>query len=287
MIKRVKRVLAVVLLCFFPLLALAGDGKLLATAGLNQLEGSGGGGIVPWATLSGYDTREQQSLSVVATQVNVDDYTLAVWGGSVSLYDRIELSLVQQRFDLKTFGGEIRQNVAGLKARLWGDVVYGSLPQFAFGMQYKTLLDKGVAQALGAKNSNAGTDFYLAATKVHLGAVAGYNLVWNLALRASKANQLGLLGYGGDKDDQYAALVEGSVGVLLSRHLAIGAEFRQKPDNLSVAKEDHWRDLFVTYIPNKNVSLTLAWADLGHVVDGVAGDGQQRGLYASLSANLW
>ena len=39
--------------------AWAGDGKILATAGLSSIEGAGGGGIVPWATLSGYDTEEQ------------------------------------------------------------------------------------------------------------------------------------------------------------------------------------------------------------------------------------
>ena len=41
-----------------PTIALAGEGKLIGTAGLNQIEGSGGGGIVPWATLAGYDSRD-------------------------------------------------------------------------------------------------------------------------------------------------------------------------------------------------------------------------------------
>ncbi|MDG6099039.1 DUF3034 family protein [Alteromonas sp. ZYF713] len=34
----------------------AGDGKLIGNAGLQQIEGAGGGGIVPWAILAGYDT---------------------------------------------------------------------------------------------------------------------------------------------------------------------------------------------------------------------------------------
>jgi hypothetical protein len=37
----------------------AKDGKWLATAGLSQIEGAGGGSIVPWATLTGYDSQDQ------------------------------------------------------------------------------------------------------------------------------------------------------------------------------------------------------------------------------------
>ncbi|HEY3056713.1 MAG TPA: DUF3034 family protein, partial [Thermoanaerobaculia bacterium] len=37
----------------------AGDARLLATGGLTQIEGSAGGGIVPWAVLSGYATEDQ------------------------------------------------------------------------------------------------------------------------------------------------------------------------------------------------------------------------------------
>ena len=32
-------------------------GKLLATAGVSQLEGAGGGGLAPWALITGYGTR--------------------------------------------------------------------------------------------------------------------------------------------------------------------------------------------------------------------------------------
>lgn len=278
---------ALLSLCLLAQAAWAGDGKLLATAGLSQLEGTSGGGLAPWATLSGYDSRDEWSLSAFSSAVKVDDYKLHAWGVSASIYDRVEVSVAQQTFDLSSFGGEIRQNVVGLKARLWGDVVYGDWPQIALGIQHKTLLEKDIAAALGAGDADAGTDVYLAATKVHLGAIYGYNLVWNLAVRASRANQLGLLGYGGDRKNSYSALVEGSVGVLLTRSLAVGLEYRQKPDNLGAAKEDHWRDVFVTYIPNKDVSFTLAWVDLGKIADGIASDGEQRGMYLSIAGALW
>lgn len=261
--------------------ALAGDGKLIGTAGLNQIEGAGGGGIVPWATLSGYDTRSQTSASAFFTQVTVDDYRLNVVGANVSLYDRVELSVARHTFDLTTLGGELRQNVYGIKARVYGDVVYSDWPQISIGAQYKDLQDTAIAKALGASDTS-GTDYYVAATKVHLGAVGGYNLVWNVAGRLTKANQLGLLGFGSASEDSYKLMAEASVGVLFSRHLAVGAEYRQKPDNLGLGEED-WYDVFVTYIPSKSFNITLAWAELGSI----AGAADQNGVYLSLGGQLW
>lgn len=267
--------------------ALAGDGKILATAGLTQIEGSGGGGIVPWATLAGYDTREQVSVGAFSTNVKVDDYRLQVWGVNASFYDRVELSLAQQTFDLSTLGGDIRQNIIGVKARLYGDVVYSKWPQLAFGIQHKRLIDQNTAvsavtaDALGADKSDQGTDYYLAATKVHLGLMCGYNVVWNVTLRATQANEMGLLGYGGTENKSYEVMSEVSAGVLFSENLAVGLEYRQKPDNLGL-KEDDWKDAFITYIPNKNISLTLAWAELG----AIAGAKGQNGWYLSMHASL-
>ncbi|GAC21278.1 DUF3034 family protein [Paraglaciecola arctica] len=264
------------------MLTQASDGKLIGTAGLNQIEGSGGGGIVPWATLAGYDSREQISVNAFTTQVDIDDYRLNVLGVSASFYDRVELSVAQHRFDLKTLGGDIKQNVYGIKYRIYGDVVYSVWPQLSVGIQHKELDDGSIARAVGAANNNSGTDIYLAATKVHLGAIAGFNAVWSLTARATKANQLGLLGFGGVNNDSYQIMAEASAGVLFSRHLAIGVEYRQKPDNLGLGEED-WVDVFVTYIPSKNLSFTLAWAELGSI----AGAKDQSGIYLSLNGQLW
>lgn len=270
------------LLLLYTTVTMAADGKLLGTAGLVQLEGSGGGGIVPWATLSGYDSREQISFSALVSAVDVDDYRLNVLGISGSFYDKFELSIAQQRFDLKGSGAQIKQNIVGMKYRLYGDVVYADWPQLSVGLQYKQLSDQAIAKALGADETKNGTDFYVAATKVHLGAIAGYNAVWNLTARATKANEMGLLGYGGKDNQAYQLMLEASFGILLSRHLAIGMEYRQKPDNLGLG-EDDWKDFFISYIPSKDFNLTLAWADLGKV----AGAKGQDGLYLSFSGQLW
>tara|TARA_A200000159_G_scaffold61381_3_gene56838 strand:+ start:1428 stop:2216 length:789 start_codon:yes stop_codon:yes gene_type:complete len=262
-------------------LACAGDGKLIGSAGLNQLEGSGGGGIVPWATLSGYDTQDEVSANAFITQVNLEDYRLNILGASVSLYDRAEFSVARHVFDLTTLGGEIAQTIYGAKFKLYGDVVYSDWPQLSAGVQYKDLEDTAVANLVGSEDTS-GTDIYLAATKVHLGAAGGYNLVWNLTGRLTKANQLGLLGFGGPQNSDYELMLEGSLGVLFSRHFAAGVEYRQKPDNLGLG-EDDWMDVFVTYIPSKKVNFTLAWADLGSI----AGATGQKGLYLSVGGQLW
>lgn len=269
-------------LAIFSLPAYSADGKLIGTAGLMQVEGSGGGGIVPWATLAGYDSQEQISVSVAATQVDLDDYRLATISGAVSFYDSVELSLAQQRFDLKTLGGEIKQNIIGVKYKVYGDVVFSDFPQISVGVQHKLLEDGIIANALGADSDSSGTDFYVAMTKVHLGAIAGYNTVWNLTARATKANEMGLLGFGSQTDNDYDIMLEASAGILFSRHFAVGMEYRQKPDNLGLGEED-WIDYFVTYIPSKNINLTLAWADLGSI----AGAQKQSGLYFSINGQLW
>ena len=59
--------------------------------------------------------------------------------------------------------------------------------------------------------------------------------------------------------------IEASAAVLFNPRWALGAEFRQKPDNLGFAREDHWRDVFVGWFPNKRVAVVAAWADLGSI----------------------
>jgi hypothetical protein len=86
-------------------------------------------------------------------------------------------------------------------------------------------------------------------------------------VRATRANQLGLLGFGGDKRDSYSAQFEGTAGVFLTDRLLLGAEYRSKPDNLSVFREQAWGDVFLAFVPNKHVAVTAAYAKLGDIAD--------------------
>jgi hypothetical protein len=255
---------------------LASDGKLLATPGVSQIEGSGGGGIVPWAQLAGYASEDEFSVNGFCSRADVTDYTLDVCGAQVNLFNRVELSYAQQRFDVPALDTEIEQSITGAKIRLYGDIVYSDWPQLSVGIQHKSLDDGAVATLVGAQDTS-GTDYYLAASKLHLGAVGGLNWFWNVTTRYSEANQLGLLGYGGANDDA-KILFEGSTAVFLSRSIAVGIEYRQKSNNLNLGEQD-WKDLFVAWMPNKHVSVTAAYLDLGSI----AGASDQTGWYLSVT----
>ena len=122
--------------------------------------------------------------AVFMTRVTLPDYRLQAFGAAASIYDRVEISLARQTFELKNipFGErEINQQILGLKARVYGDIVYGAWPQLAAGIQYKELDNDFIAGAVGAEDTDNGTDLYLAASKAHLGALFGYNLVCGIS----------------------------------------------------------------------------------------------------------
>jgi hypothetical protein len=260
------------------------SGKLLLTAGVSQLEGAAGGGLVPWAVIGSYATQRQIGASAFYTQVELGDYGLRSYGALLGLYDRVELSFAQQRFDTQRTGialglGEgfaIGQQVFGAKIRLFGDAVLDQdswLPQLAFGVQHKQNDREELLAAIGAR-SDSGTDYYLSATKLLL----GRGLLLNGTLRFTEANQFGLLGFGGDRHAGHRPQLEISAASLLSRSVAVGAEYRSKPDNLGLAHEDDAWDVFLVWAPARHATLTVAWVELGDIL--IAD--RQHGLYASL-----
>ncbi|MBV6807214.1 DUF3034 family protein [Xanthomonas euvesicatoria] len=281
---RVALVAAVVAGVFAPLHALAGDGRLLATGGVSMIEGSSGGGIVPWATLSGYGTRDELGTVAFATHVDSGDYRLDVQGAALTVGNRLELSLARQRLDLGTLQDRLGlpwnalgQDVFAAKVRVVGDLVYGHAPQVSLGVQYKRLRNGTLPLAIGARDDH-GTDIYVSASRLLLQGAAGYQLLLNGTLRATRANQAGLLGFGGDRRNSYRLVPEVSAAVVLSPSWAVGVEYRDKPNNLGFAREQAWADAFVAWFPSKHVSLTAAFADLGDI----ATLADQRGPYLSL-----
>lgn len=263
------------------------SGKLLLTAGVSNVEGAGGGGIATWALITGYETRDGIGGNLHATGIDLKDYQFRAWGASVGFYDRVELSYTRQEFDTQGTGAKLGlgsgftfgQDVAGVKVKVLGDAVYNQdswVPQVAVGAQFKRADRGAVIGLLGGKN-NTGVDYYVAATKVLL----DQSLVLNGTVRATKANQTGLLGFGGPKNDGYQAQFEGSAALMLSKKLALGVEYRTKPDNLGL-KEDDWMDLFAAYAVSKTVSVTAAYVDLGEI----ATFRNQRGVYLSLQAGF-
>ena len=262
------RALLAACLLIAPLAAQAGDGRLLATGGATQFEGAAGGGLVPWAVLAGYGTRDEHGGTAFATHVDTGDYTLDVQGAAYTFNNRLELSFARQRLDLGTLQDQL--------SLPWAT----RMPQLSVGVQYKRLRDDALPLAVGARDGE-GIDPYVAATKLFLSAAGGYPLLLNGTVRYSRANQAGLLGFGGDRRRDRTLLLEASAAVVLRPEVVVGIEYRQKPDNLGFAREDDWHDAFIAWFPNKHVALVAAYADLGSI----AGLDDQRGGYLSLQVS--
>lgn len=256
------------------------DGRIKGTGGVSSVSGAGGGGLIPWATLTSLATDQQRGLTGFATYADVDDFTLEVAGGAVNFNDRIELSYARQTFTIKANDAEIAQDKYGLKVRVAGDLLYGKLPQIALGIEQSRLLDPATARAVGAKDDD-GTDLYVSAARAWIDGLFHRTSMLNVNLRYSRANQYGLLGYGGDDQDNRVQL-EVAAAMFLTRSIAFGAEFRQKPDNLGALKEDNAADIFLAWFPNKHVSVTGAYVLLGDI----AGAKQQNGFYLSIQGAL-
>src|ERR1700744_1388733 len=108
------------------------SGKLLATGGVSQVEGAGGGGLASWAMITGYGTRDEIGANVHYTAVPLPDYTLQSAGIAIGLYDRLELSYAWQGFDTQDVGGALglgkgftfHQNIYGAKLKVIADPFY-------------------------------------------------------------------------------------------------------------------------------------------------------------------
>lgn len=299
-----KRLVSSLIACGAALLCTgvqADTGKLLLTGGVSTVEGTAGGGLTPWAVIGSNATEGEVGGSAYLTTVGTRDYGLNIYGAAIGIHDRYELSIAQQDLNTRDTGTalglpglHLKQTIAGAKVRVLGDAVLDSdtlMPQVAVGVQFKQLgstgLD-GTLDALGAKRS--GTDFYVSATKLLL----GQGLLLNGTLRATKANQNGLLGFGatlGGDESSYRLQPELSVAYLVSKNIAVGAEYRFMRNRLETAgraaglgnglRASDWKDVFIAWAPNKNVSLTLAYVDLGLIVPATTGSRKQTGYYLS------
>lgn len=282
----------------------ADTGKLLLTGGVSTVEGAAGGGISPWAVIGSQATEGETGGSAFVSRAVTRDYGLTTVGAAVGIDDRVELSIARQDFNTGVTGTllglpglHLKQHIVGAKWRVAGDAILDSdtlMPQIAVGVQFKQLQSSGLdatLQALGAKRS--GADFYVSATKLFL----AQGMLVNGTLRATRANQNGLLGHGatlGGADRGYALQPEISVAYLLSPTVAVGFEYRAMPNKLQRAgaaaglgdglRADDWKDIFIAWAPSKNVSLTAAYVDLGRIVPATTGGRKQTGVY--LSAQL-
>ncbi len=268
-------------------------GKLRLTGGVNTVDGVAGGGLTPWAVIGSNASADQVGAAPFGTVVKSKDYQLGTAGAAVGIRDRVEVSFARQDFDTMATGTalglpnlHLKQNIYGVKVKLSGNAILNQdtwLPQMAAGILYKDLDAGGLAPTLTALGADDhGADFYVSATKLLL----ARSFLVNGTVRFTKANQNGLLGFGGTAQDDYRPMAEGSIAILLRKDLAVGGEYRMKPDNLNPSilgaglKEDDWHDMFIAYAPTKNISVTAAYVGLGKIVPAVQSR-TQSGFYLS------
>lgn len=263
-----------------------------------NIEGSAGGGLVPMALM--HPQGPLVSYTNLTTQ-NFGIQSIAI-GGTIA--DRAEVSFghlmttVPASYNaLDNSDNRITVNTLGLKVKVldMGD----STPQVAIGLQAKSSSGSllNTLKTANAISSTSGTDLYAAATKVVT--VGGKGVVLNGVLRATKANQMGILGFGGGTaaggKTGYSVKPELSAGVFLADNVIFGGEYRAKPSNISSTaaglgiKEEGAYTLFMAYIPNKNMTITAAYANLGQVgasTTAVGGTAKQDGMYLQLQTNF-
>jgi hypothetical protein len=264
------------------------SGRLFATGGVSNVEGAGGGGISTWAMITGYGTKDSIGGNVHGTFIPLANFQDFGTGASVGLFNRVELSYNHNIFNTGPTGSKLglgsnyalNQDVYGVKVRLFGDILYDQdtfLPEVSVGMQYKNSDNRSLLKALGSK-SGTGEDYYIAASKLFL----RESILVNATLRETKANQLGILGFGGPKSNSYQTEFEGSLAYLVTDKLVIGGEYRTMPSNLGFTKSDDWKSIYAAYVFNKNLSLTVAYVDLGTI----ATLKNQNGAYASVQVGF-
>ncbi|MDB5988305.1 MAG: hypothetical protein JWR16_3358 [Nevskia sp.] len=238
------------------------DGKVLATGGVSMTDGAGGGGITPWATITGYETRDGINADLHYTYVHLPNYDLNSGGIAIGFFDRVELSYTNDSLPtgntydtvglltttvnnlltvgstpantlntgIEPFNTTVRMNVFGAKIRLFGEAIYDSdnlIPQVAIGGFYKINNNKLLLKTLGADKSK---DFeaYVSVTKIFF----PLSTLINLTGRYTSANQTGLVGFGGPDGNHRSFRFEGSIAYLLNKGTAIGAEYQMHSDKL-------------------------------------------------------
>jgi len=242
-----------------------------ADAAPTEVEGAAGGGLTPWA-IEAPDS-PQLSYWYVSTQ----DVLLQAAGVSGTVLKRLELSFGDQWLAYPNAGNalglseHLAQSVIGAKFALVESDAARSRPAIAIGVQVKNVSGPIVdtLRADNAISSTSGIDYYLAVTEVTK--IAGTTVVADATLRATRANQFGLLGFGGGANghNAYAFEPEFSLGAYLTPQVVFGGEYRFAPNNISAAvygiREQSKFDIFTSYLPNKRFALTAAYLNLGQV----------------------
>lgn len=259
---------------------------------LHSIEGVGGLPITPSAYLAdpGPEGTVLSKPNVSAHTLWVGDKDLQVVAATWTILRRIELGYAVNRLAVADLNKDVRAATGGtmnvgtdhiwlhhLNARV--NIIPENMcekmwvPAVTAGVHYKynnnideINRDLGDALETVGYNDNDGLDFTLTASKTITSLPRP--VLFSVGARASRASQFGLMGFG----DDYMVSFEGNVDVLVTDKLAIGAEFRDKPDVMGripdlVAEDDPWWDVHAAYFLSPKSSFYAVAGDAGGVAN--------------------
>ncbi len=259
-----------------------------------NIEGIGGGGIVPGA----YRVNRPKEGEIFGKPsisnwdvigINENGNNIYTNGISLSFLDRFEIGYVHEMIDFNRLRNNLINASGGtldviestiylhnfhFKSLLWNESRL--LPAFAITAEFKyneTINDmnENIGKALntvGYKDDfGVDLDFSISKTNTEL---LGFPIVLHANLRLTRGHYMGLLGF----SDDYTANGEASLALIPHPHFGFGAEVRQQNDQFNALPlngftmdENTFWDVFVTWLPNKNFSVSAAFTRFGNVVD--------------------
>jgi len=272
-----------------------------------NIEGEGGGGINPFAYLINPPAEGEifGRPSISAWEWIGNGYNFSFQSTAINIGNRAEIGFGAYDLDISDLRDDLyaaTDSAVDLRkdhVRVFH--VHGKLlllkeaevlPAFSVGAGYKwnteiedldlnTERDAGVRAftAIGYDRDDS-AEFTAVATKTIPWALP---TIISAGARISRGHQMGLLGF----DDTWHAGLETTIAVLPADKVALGFEYKQKPDGMKslgpalnsilgaratsrandfTFKEDDFIDWFFLYMPTSKLSFIAAWATIGNVV---------------------
>jgi len=274
--------------------------SILFTSGLSypgapmiNLEGVGGGGLVPGAYLLNPPKDDQKIGTPAIAQWCVlgTDTNMYSTGIGFSFFDRFELGYARVILDYNRIRSDIRKltgntvdpgkdfihlDIFHLKTLILNENEY--IPAFAVTAEFKfneTIDDIndniGNVLDIAGYDDDYGTDFDFTFSKTITNLIK-YPVLVHANLRLTRGAQHGLFGF----SDDYTANIEIYGGVCIMPNLIIGGEYRQKPDEYSslasalpgftLEEDDAW-NIHIGYLPTEDLSIAIAYLSFGNAAN--------------------
>jgi hypothetical protein len=270
------------------------------TAPYTTTDGVAGGGLVPHAYLSGVShwPNPEGNMKIV------NKPRLATWyvslpeadlnwfsiGGNITMFNRLELGFAENYINIdepasiatSEMGLDLDNNLVALSSKLLLVKEEKWLPEISIGAVYKyTNFDNlEVFEHEGKEmySNNKGIDFFGVASKMffiplpHM--ALPLPLFMNAGVKSTKAQQLGVVGFGDERDEVFF----GSTSILVPANIIFpfiknglfifGFEYVDDVDvgmnSLGPMKTNRQYDVHIVYDTNKNLAFILSYLNTGN-----------------------